>query len=340
MYGPEVATAAEVLWQASGRIGAHRLHPFVAELLERLTQSANSRCPLPWTSGSGRPVVLRSPGSWPRPRAVSPPRCDDHSPGHRLQPQIPIRTFTDWDDARPGFCEVDLVAHCGSSTQGFYLCTLCAVDVATTWIELDAVWGKGQHRVGAAFTMCGSACQCPSWASTATTARSSSTMASTTGVTATGSPLPAAAPWKKNDSAHVEQKNGAVVRHLVGYDRFASKAAYAQLCRVYQLARLARQFLPTRPEARHEDAPRRPRAPRLRSCPDALSTAVRRWRPVPGQTRRTRPLYHRLNPLQLRRELDAALDHLWTLAAPDPHRGVRPAEAAPPPPNPPGGPRR
>src|SRR4029434_7250936 len=51
---------------------------------------------------------------------------------------------------RPGFCEVDLVAHCGSSTQGFYLCTLCAVDIETTWVELEAVWGKGQQRVGSA----------------------------------------------------------------------------------------------------------------------------------------------------------------------------------------------
>ena len=49
-------------------------------------------------------------------------------------------------------------------------------------------------------------------------------------------------PWKKNDSAHVEQKNGAVVRQLVGYDRFTSHAAYAQLQRVYRLARLHVNF--------------------------------------------------------------------------------------------------
>lgn len=61
-----------------------------------------------------------------------------------------MRTFTDWDDARPGFLEIDLVAHGGQSTQGFYLCTLCAVDITTAWIELDAVWGKNQERVGSA----------------------------------------------------------------------------------------------------------------------------------------------------------------------------------------------
>jgi hypothetical protein len=116
-YGPEVAAAAEVLWQASGRIGAHRLQPFVPELLDRLVL---------W----GELTV--------------PPAVD------KLLRRVSRPTLTDWDDARPGFLEVDLVAHCGSSTRGFYLCTLCAVDITTAWIELDAVWGKNQSRVGSA----------------------------------------------------------------------------------------------------------------------------------------------------------------------------------------------
>jgi len=49
-------------------------------------------------------------------------------------------------------------------------------------------------------------------------------------------------PWKKNDRAHVEQKNGAIVRQFVGYDRFTSRAAYAQLQRVYRLTRLHVNF--------------------------------------------------------------------------------------------------
>jgi hypothetical protein len=58
-----------------------------------------------------------------------------------------LRTFAEWDDGQPGFLEIDLVAHCGASAAGFYLCTLCAVDIATVWVELEAVWGKGQQRV-------------------------------------------------------------------------------------------------------------------------------------------------------------------------------------------------
>ena len=84
-------------------------------------------------------------------RATRPPRGRGTTrAGTWLKHQIPIRTFADWDDARPGFLEGDLVAHCGPTTVGFYLHTLCAVDIVTGWTELDAVWGKHQERVGGA----------------------------------------------------------------------------------------------------------------------------------------------------------------------------------------------
>jgi hypothetical protein len=150
-YGPAVAVAAEVLWQASGRIGAHRLQPFVPELLDRL---------LLWGELTVTPQVDKLLRQISRPtlaRVLEPARAQFPrrgatitQPSHLLRQEIPVRTFADWDDARPGFLEIDLVAHCGSRTQGFYLCTLCAVDITTAWIELDAVWGKNQSRVGSA----------------------------------------------------------------------------------------------------------------------------------------------------------------------------------------------
>jgi hypothetical protein len=53
-----------------------------------------------------------------------------------------IRTFADWQEDKPGFLEADLVLHCGESTEGFYLNTLSAADVATGWSECVGVWGK------------------------------------------------------------------------------------------------------------------------------------------------------------------------------------------------------
>ena len=69
-------------------------------------------------------------------------------PGSLLKASIPIRTFAEWEEDRPGFIEVDLVAHCGDTTEGFYLNTLTGVDIATGWVECRAVWDKGQDRIG------------------------------------------------------------------------------------------------------------------------------------------------------------------------------------------------
>jgi hypothetical protein len=330
-YGPAVAAAVEVLWQASGRIGAHRLHPFVPDLLDRLAHFGDlALAPEVDTlmRQVSRPTLARllAPArAQAAPHGVSTTRA-----GTWLKQAIPIRTFTEWDDARPGFCEVDLVAHCGSSTQGFYLCTLCAVDIATSWVELEAVWGKGQQRVGSAIHYARERLPVPlvgldSDNGSEFINHSLYTWCQREGITFTRSRA-----WKKNDNAHVEQKNGAVVRQLMGYDRFASRAAYAQLAHVYHLARLHVNFFQpveklltkTRQGARVHRVYDRAQTPYQRLCAaDVLSADKRQALDA---------LYHRLNPLQLRRDLDAALAHLWTLAAPDPHRQLGDADIAPP----------
>jgi len=71
-------------------------------------------------------------------RGQYPPRAATMThPGPVLRHEIPI--LTDRGDVRPGFLEIDLVAHCGHSTQGFFVCTFCAVNIATAWIELEPV---------------------------------------------------------------------------------------------------------------------------------------------------------------------------------------------------------
>ena len=56
-------------------------------------------------------------------------------PGSLLKASTPIRTFAEWEENCPGFIEVDLVAHCGDTTEGFYLNTLSAVNIATGWVK-------------------------------------------------------------------------------------------------------------------------------------------------------------------------------------------------------------
>lgn len=307
------------------RIGAHRLQPFVPELLDRLALCGELAL---------APAVdkrLRQASAAPLTRLLAPARgrypargASTTRPGTWLKHEIPIRTFTEWDDAQPGFLEIDLVVHCGTSTVGFYLCTLCTVDIVTCWVELEAVWGKRQERVGGAvqhvharlpmpllgldsdngseFINQGMLAYCRRHALAFTRSRA----------------------WQKNDSAHVEQKNGAIVRGLVGDDRYASKAAYAQLARVYRLARLHVNFFQpvqklvrkTRMGARTRRYYDTAQTPYQRLCASGVLS--------PAQHAELLTLYASLNPMQLRRDLERELERLWKLAAPDPHRAAPP----------------
>jgi len=71
-------------------------------------------------------------------------------PGSLLRDQVPVKTYTPWEDQRPGFCEVDLVAYCGASAEGASLYTLVPTDVAISWTECVATAKKGQRAVVAA----------------------------------------------------------------------------------------------------------------------------------------------------------------------------------------------
>jgi hypothetical protein len=319
-YGPAVAAAAKVLWEAAAQIRAQRLHPFVPELLARL--SAHGEIQLsPHVSTLLRQASAATLGRLLAPaRAELPPRGHTTTrPGSWLKQQIPVRTFADWNDARPGFLEADLVSHCGDTTEGFYLCTLCSVDIASCWVELEAVWGKGQGRVRAAVHRSRLRLPVPLLGFDSDNGsefinQSLFTYCREEGITFTRS-----RPCKKNDNAHVEQKNGAIVRRFVGYDRYATKAAHAQLCRVYELLRLHINFFQpvqkllakSRSGARLHRVYGQALTPYQRLLAlDALSSDAQH---------ELQALYESLNPLQLRRRIDRELSRLWTLATPFQH---------------------
>jgi len=319
VYGGPVASAARVLWEATGQIGAKRLQPFIPELLDRLRTcgevalTPEIRTLLCQASISTIERLLT-------PARQSAPRrgAGTTRQGTWLKHQIPLRTFADWSDARPGFLEVDLVAHCGMSTEGFYLCTLSAVDVATSWVELEAVWGKGQQRVGAAVHQVRQHLPVPLLGLDSDNGSEFINQAlwgycQREGITFTRSRA-----YKKNDSAHVEQKNGAIVRALIGYDRYTSKAAYAQLVRVYRLVRLHANFF--QPVQRLVRKSRNGAS--VHRVYDRAQTPYQRLGAagvLPSATQQElEALYRSLNPLQLRRQIDTELERLWSLAAPPP----------------------
>ena len=131
-YGPEVVAALKLTWETSVRLCSKRLQPFLPELVEvlerhgELTARGEVKEQLCQISAATIDRLLK-----PHRLRVARRPFRTTKPGSLLKRSIPIRTFADWDDKRPGFLEVDLVAHCGESTEGLYVNTLSAVDVAT-----------------------------------------------------------------------------------------------------------------------------------------------------------------------------------------------------------------
>ena len=243
LYGPEAMAALKVVWEITDCLCSKRLQPFLPELvgiLKRcgeLTMTGEIEAQLCQMSPSTIDRALRRwRGSGTR-RGLSTTK-----PGTLLKNSIPIRTFSEWNENRPGYLEADLVAHCGDSAEGFYLTSLSTVDVATGWCEPVAVWGKGQERVGGAVYHVRKQLPMPMLGLDSDNGsefinQSLYNYCRRNGITFTRSRS-----YKKNDSCHVEQKNWSVIRRVIGYDRFSSREAFKTLENVYMVLRLYINF--------------------------------------------------------------------------------------------------
>lgn len=141
-------------------------------------------------------------------------------PGSLLRNKIPIRT-SNWDITGPGFMEADTVAHCGNSMAGDFIWSLTLTDIHSSWTECRATWNNGAQGVieqiknieqGLPFPLKGFDCD------NGTEFLNHHLLRFFTDRTPKIK-FTRSRPYKKNDNAHVEQKNWSHVRHLLGYDR-------------------------------------------------------------------------------------------------------------------------
>jgi len=239
VYGPVVLQALCVAAESTGWICGKRLVGVLPELVSALEQEgaislfASERAALLSMSAATIDRKLACERAHHKPKGA----CTT-KPGTLLRSQVPIRTYTPWDEQQPGFLEIDLVAHCGESTAGTYLCTLNCVDVATGWTECVGVANKGQGAVFAALQQVRERLPFPLLGIDSDNGSEFINDHLIRYCQRERITFTRCRPYRKNDQAHVEQKNGSVVRQLVGYDRYATPAALAQLGRVYELVRL------------------------------------------------------------------------------------------------------
>jgi hypothetical protein len=156
--------------------------------------------------------------------------------------EVPIRTFNDWHDPPPGFCEVDMVAHGGTSVAGSFIQTLTMVDVATGWTECMPLVTRESGLVVQAMER---AQNLFPWLIRGADFDNDSAFMNDVVVPwcrAQKIEVTRSRAYKKNDQAFVEQKNGAVVRRLVGYGRFDGVETTRVLQRLYAASRLHTNF--------------------------------------------------------------------------------------------------
>ena len=166
-------------------------------------------------------------------------------PGSLLKSQIPVRTWADWDEARPGFVEVDLVGHDGGNPAGPHAFTLTVTDIATGWTENRSVPDKTAKCVLAALDDIAYKMPFPILGVDSDNGSEFINVHLVQWCQRHQITFTRARPANKNDGCHVEQENWAVVRTVVGYHRYDTAAELLLLNEIWQLqSKLTNYFYP------------------------------------------------------------------------------------------------
>ncbi len=315
-YGPEVAAPLRQVWEAGDRMCGKLLVAVMSDLvpaLERhgeLRVSAEVREKLLGMSSSTCDRLLNK-----RHRAQSDllPRHKEPAPAS-LKSQVPVKTWSEWKDVHAGSLQADLVLHNGESSEGFYLTTLTAIDVASGWLELQPIWGIGRTRVGTGMHLIRQRLPFPLVALHTDNGAEFINHILVPWCAREKIALSRGRPYKKNDQAWVEQRNWQSVRRHVGYERYSSQAAFDILNKLYPLLCLQMNFL--RP-VRKLIAKEREGA-KLHKRYDEPRTPYQRLLASGVVDERTKPALEKqltsLNPAALQRRIDQLLHQLWDLA--------------------------
>lgn len=237
----------KMAWEALDYPCAERLHPVLASTAQLLAQHHElhlSQDVLDDLSRISRATLARRLSQWrlDKPRFTIPRR----KPNSSLLREVPIGLY-DWDEKRPGALEIDLVEHNGGSAHGHFAYTLSVVDIVTGYSRRRAVLGRGQAGVHRELRGIVGQWPCKPWGIHSDNGSEFLSDQLVRFCKQENLEFTRTRPWKKNDNAHVEQKNRQYVRETIGYDRYETAEAVEWLNQVYErLDVYANLFLPMR----------------------------------------------------------------------------------------------
>ena len=327
-YDATVQAALVTVWEASNRLCSKRLVPFLPEFVAAMERFGH----LTLTEEVRQHLLCMSPATvdrllatqrHPNGRGISTTR-----PGQLLKHQIQVRTFADWNEVAPGFLEADLVAHCGDNASGSFLYTLTLTDIATGWTECIALLHRSEADVTGALSEVRKTLPFPLLGLDTDNGGEFINYEMLRYCEREKITFTRARTYKKNDQAHVEQKNGSVVRRLVGYDRYEGVEAWRALSALYRALRLYINFF----QPSLKLASKKRDGARVTKHYDTALTPYQRLltigTPSEEHAQRLRCGYERLDPVALLEELQALQDRFWQYAWKEPTQQSTCAKAA------------
>ena len=242
LYDEAVREALIMLWEASDRVCGKRLKALVPILIESLERHGH----LKLDEAVRKQLHEVSPATMDR--ILAPVKKEIRGKARRrsatpkVRGQIPIRTFGDWNDPKPGYMEIDLVVHAGGSMAGSFVHTLVLTDVATGWTECLALVVLEATLVVDAFHRVRSILPFPLLGIDSDNGGEFISEALLGYCQREGIEFTRSRPHRKNDQAWVEQKNGSIVRRMLGEGRLQGMEAAKALARLYSASRMFVNF--------------------------------------------------------------------------------------------------
>lgn len=316
IYDGDVAEALTKLWMIMDCICGKRLKAALADLIPVLKQNMEiqldpvSERKLLEISASTIDRLLRSERKKQAVKGRS-----GTKPGSLLKHQIPIRTFSEWNEDKPGFVEMDLVGHDGGDSNGDFCQSLDVTDVCSTWTETRAVRNKAQVWVFEALTDIREALPFQLLGIDSDNGSEFINAHLFRYCTQEQITFTRSRPHRKNDNCFVEEKNYSVVRRNVGYRRYDSPEELALLNELYGHLRLyTNYFLPTMKLIKKERV-----GSRVKKTYDQPQTAYKRLLASPhlkqADKKSLRKSYSTLNPALLKRNITKVQEKLVKLGA-------------------------
>jgi len=315
VYSSRIISALELIWRVARCPAGKRLAPMLALLVPMMRRDGE----IDLTDDEADLLISMSAATIDRrlqgAKVLAKFSGRSHTkPGSLLKSQIPIRTWSEWDDDRPGFIEVDLVGHEGGNSFGEFCFTLTCTDIATGWTVNRTVANKAAINVIAALDDALSQFPFPILGIDSDNGSEFINVhlfeyCAERKITFTRS-----RPGNKNDGGHVEQKNWTHVRSLVGYLRYDTTAELKILNQIWALDQrftnlicaqqklISRERVGAKVIKRHDPA----QTPHQRALTSGALTPAKK-------AALTRALNH-LQPGELQREIDTLVGRLEHLA--------------------------